>query len=481
MKKTITDPTRYVFDASNQTVQLLDYTSINLAGLLLIVNTNTNTIIYSLVTAGSGGTVAGNVVTLDYNTTAMSDNDPLQIIYDDSVNHPVTIGELTSQNLGVVDRPIEEAFSSTREFGDAREQPSMYDLFDVSSEMSQPLPVAPAGIDTPGQRTGAQSFPVVLPPEQVNDQYIVGFGLNAGNLNGNILSPVPPGTVSPWTDCTLYKSIFIQINTAGSTTGAITFEGSNDGINAVAVQMFDIAAPATLPVTNFTLATNTYRFWGGPLQFKYFRARVSTVLAAGATQAFAMLRLAPFSPIQQYAQTNMATLAGTAPVNAGVAGTLAVGGNIANATAPTIKPLLAGAQDNTGAVTTSAPTVAIPASPTIATGLTRTLLTDTLGDLGVTTPISLVGTQVQLANPVAVVGSRVGTTQGQYTPVRVSEDNNEPQGTNVAALLYGILVQLKAIAFYLRELPPMINQNQTFIESPADIAEAFSQDTNQIL
>lgn len=75
--------TNYTFNASAKTITFNSYQTISLASILLITNENTNppTIVYNF--AASNGTVSGNVLTLTYNTTAMSNTDPLQIYYDD--------------------------------------------------------------------------------------------------------------------------------------------------------------------------------------------------------------------------------------------------------------------------------------------------------------------------------------------------------------------------------------------------------------
>ena len=81
-KNLITD---YVFDASLKTVTFDDYTSISLDGVLLITNVTDGVGIFQFNSPTLGGTVATNVLTLEYDTTTMSDTDNLQIWYDDGV------------------------------------------------------------------------------------------------------------------------------------------------------------------------------------------------------------------------------------------------------------------------------------------------------------------------------------------------------------------------------------------------------------
>lgn len=81
MKKLISN---YSFNAAAKQITLSDYTSINLESLLIITNVTDNVIIYNFAGQGKGATVTGNVLTLDFDTTSMSDSDDLQIFVDNS-------------------------------------------------------------------------------------------------------------------------------------------------------------------------------------------------------------------------------------------------------------------------------------------------------------------------------------------------------------------------------------------------------------
>ncbi len=74
----------YVFDKTAKTITFSDYTSIAIERVVMVINVTDNIIIYNFAGAGKGGTVSGNVLTLAYDTSAMSDTDKLQIIYDDN-------------------------------------------------------------------------------------------------------------------------------------------------------------------------------------------------------------------------------------------------------------------------------------------------------------------------------------------------------------------------------------------------------------
>lgn len=80
MKKRIEN---YAFNKTTKKVTFSDYSSIRLDAVLLIVNVSDNVTIYLFTNPALGATVSGNELTLDYDTSAMSDNDELLIYYDD--------------------------------------------------------------------------------------------------------------------------------------------------------------------------------------------------------------------------------------------------------------------------------------------------------------------------------------------------------------------------------------------------------------
>lgn len=74
---------QYTFNAAAQTITFNGLPPFALEQILLITNENPNIIIYNFADpTPNGGTLVGNVLTLDYNTTSMSNTDPLQIYID---------------------------------------------------------------------------------------------------------------------------------------------------------------------------------------------------------------------------------------------------------------------------------------------------------------------------------------------------------------------------------------------------------------
>lgn len=80
--KTLT--TNYGFTASPiGQVQLLNYPNITLDQILLITNVTDNVIIYNFADPTKGGVLTGNILSLNFDTTSMSNSDRLQIFVDD--------------------------------------------------------------------------------------------------------------------------------------------------------------------------------------------------------------------------------------------------------------------------------------------------------------------------------------------------------------------------------------------------------------
>lgn len=78
----------YSFDKTAKTVTFTDFTTISLDRILLITNVTANTIIYQFNNSALGGTAAGNVLTLAYDTGSMNNTDKLQILYDAALGDP---------------------------------------------------------------------------------------------------------------------------------------------------------------------------------------------------------------------------------------------------------------------------------------------------------------------------------------------------------------------------------------------------------
>ena len=92
--------TNYTFSAAARQITFTDYPSLKHDQILLITNVTDNIIIYNFADPTAGGTLSGNVLTLLYNTTSMSNSDRLQIFIDD-YTVPATEASLTAVQVKI--------------------------------------------------------------------------------------------------------------------------------------------------------------------------------------------------------------------------------------------------------------------------------------------------------------------------------------------------------------------------------------------
>ena len=231
---------------------------------------------------------------------------------------------------------------------------------------------------------------------------------------------------------------------------------SDDLINWQALSGTNRTIAATY-VTAVT-AANGFSF---PCLARYVKFTCTT--AGGAT---VYLRNQPWAP--GYATpiaNNVAQLGGTNTVAAaGVAGMLAVGGNIATGVAPTAGPVYIAGIDTAGK--------------------TRPLLTDPLGDVQVvgTNVPGVTVTPATATAPVQVGGINMSTAQrisaspdGALT-VGMAPTNLGEEG--VRETLGQIVRELKQMNLFLRQLPLYLSLGDTFIDEDANLRDDPSLFTN---
>jgi tetrahydromethanopterin S-methyltransferase subunit B len=96
--------TTYIFDASEKTITFSE--GMDIEGFLVITNVVDNIVIYNFADPSLGGDVTGSILTLDYNTTSMSDTDELQIFYDDGIT--------TTTVDGTIDTGLDQPLTDTQ-------------------------------------------------------------------------------------------------------------------------------------------------------------------------------------------------------------------------------------------------------------------------------------------------------------------------------------------------------------------------------
>ncbi len=72
----------YTFDAAAKQITFNTAEEVTLNRVLIITNVTDNVIVYNFADPNKGGTISNNVLTLNYDTTTMSNSDSLQIFLD---------------------------------------------------------------------------------------------------------------------------------------------------------------------------------------------------------------------------------------------------------------------------------------------------------------------------------------------------------------------------------------------------------------
>lgn len=94
-----------MFNKTNKTVTFLEM--FDLEQILLITDVTTNTMIYNFADSNLGGTLVGNVLTLNYNTSALNDSDKLQIFVDEPNTDFVQLNGILKDGLIEIVRQLQ--------------------------------------------------------------------------------------------------------------------------------------------------------------------------------------------------------------------------------------------------------------------------------------------------------------------------------------------------------------------------------------
>jgi hypothetical protein len=158
------------FTAAAKTVLHTSFSDVGLAGIQLIVNVTDQIIIYNFADTAKGGTLSTDTLTLEYDTTSMSDTDELMILVEDGV----------------------AAQAVTGAFYQATQPVSFTGSGDVATQTTLALIKAKTdNIPALGQALAAASVPVVLTATQLSTltppAAITNFALETG---GNLATLV---------------------------------------------------------------------------------------------------------------------------------------------------------------------------------------------------------------------------------------------------------------------------------------------------
>lgn len=113
----------YIFNAAASTITFNGLPAFTLDQILMITNVGPNIIIYNFANPSTnGGTLAGNVLTLDYNTSAMSNTDPLQIYIDFPTTAPIDTANAIDGTTHMLLKSIAQSVASLASVDNALRQ-----------------------------------------------------------------------------------------------------------------------------------------------------------------------------------------------------------------------------------------------------------------------------------------------------------------------------------------------------------------------
>ena len=127
----------YTFTAAAKTISHADFSDITLAGIQVIVNVTDQIIIYNFADTTKGGTLATDTLTLEYDTTTMSDTDELMILVEDGV---------ASQAITAASLPLPTGAATLAEQQTQSASLSVLDDWDETDRAKVNLIVGQAGI-----------------------------------------------------------------------------------------------------------------------------------------------------------------------------------------------------------------------------------------------------------------------------------------------------------------------------------------------
>ena len=201
------------------------------------------------------------------------------------------------------------------------------------------------------------------------------------------------------------------------------------------------ASSAGVPITTIA-AVGTAIF---PCLGRFVKVQL-TAYTSGEMQFNCYLRNQPLPYLANIPSVNVLQLNGGTQVSAGVAGTQAVGGNIAQGVAPTANPVLVAGVD--------------------AGTLTRRILTDTAGRIALSS--------VDPSSVVRNIGVLSPAAGAQNTAILPTADQSLYEGMSLIEIMAMILVELKIANHQRYEMPYLLNNGITNVQDTPDALRADS-------
>lgn len=448
--KGIVSPSNYRFNAASRTITFSsDYTGIALSDITYITNIKSGvaTVIYDPFDATKGGTLSGLTLTLAFNTTSMSNDDPLQII----------VGFIAPPDF--VEDKQEQSIDLLQNISDN------LDLLAATADQTERIELNVREVSTRRDLTGAtvlsDSVPYTLNPPKIlraaGEYYSVdtsGYNTTIFTISGVTNAASATITVDTGESEAAYFPCFYYLAQTGNNLNLVS-AGTSASINNNIV--YTVVVPNVGKFARLRMAGGTASFLvsatlrnipyignnGGP---------VSNILINGANPS-SFLTGATSSTAPNIAQSTV---------------------NVGGSSFPTNNP-----PNISSTLNTSVPYpigVAGRELPNMnaLSGIFRYLTLDSAGRvmIGGDTPETETRTQSKLASgaipglPPRGIGARPNTMQGSQA--LFVEDTSQVEGDTNTMLLKQILQELKILNQQITELPMIVNTPSYKMSDPQE-------------
>ena len=168
---------QYAFNAAAKTITFSGVPTFGLEQILLITNVNPNIIIYNFADpTPNGGTLVGNVLTLDYNTASMSNTDPLQIYIDLPTTAPNDQAAAIDSYTHLLLQRIAESVESLQTQDAANRQRITLDAISAALTLATVTTVGTVSTITAGTITTVGTLTTITNPVPVGNVATMGGG-----------------------------------------------------------------------------------------------------------------------------------------------------------------------------------------------------------------------------------------------------------------------------------------------------------------
>ena len=451
--KGIVENKNYTFSAANKTITFSsDYIGMSLSDITYITNIKSGvaTVVYDPFDSTKGGVLNGLVLTLAYNTTSMSDSDPLQIIvgYTPKNADPQLVRKIDNAN-DVDNTAFLQNISDNLDF------------LNLALDQNEGIQMSTRDVsikkDVSGAIVTSDGIEIPIALNKLNDEVII--------------------------DTLGYQTISFVISTNASWSGNIAFYGRNNNQQQYVFCPFSIQGNSIVNTGAVTIGTNSISAYLAPCIYRFIKIACTSYTGSGGQAAgSAVLKASSFHPLGNLSSlpvaANISTINGTTPGSPG-------GGSATATTGLSTSGFVVGSALNAttnppNAASVLATNVPYPISigareqPYVGavSGIFRYITVDAngryqlAGDTAFRTPNMGTPAEQLAAGTTRGIGANINNINGAQS--LNTADTSQVEGDTMAMMLKQILTELKILNQQITEIPFLMNAGQSKMSDPQE-------------